>query len=158
MTTVELYASVELHADTAGPGRLAGTLLVYGEESRDGRRHVFAADSLKWDPAGVVLNRQHNRGEPIARIMPALDGNRIVIDHALPDTRAGRDAAVEIRSGLLRGLSAEVQVHADRMDGGGRRLIERAELVGAGLVDRAAFEGSTVTVHGAQGRRRRVWL
>lgn len=152
---VELYASVELHADTAGPGRLAGTLLVYGEVSRDGRRHVFEDGALTWDSGGVVLNRQHNRGEPIARIMPAVDGDRIVIDHALPDTRAGRDAAVEIRGGLLRGLSAEVAVSRDRYDGG-RRLIERAELVGAGLVDRAAFAGSTVEVHGAQ--RRRLWL
>lgn len=158
---VELYAAVEIHADSErrGPGILRGTLLTYGEESRDSRRHVFAAGSLSWEGAGVTLNRQHNRGEPIARIVPTVDGGRIIIDHALPDTRAGRDAATEIRSGLMTGLSAEVVVDRDRMDGG-RRLIERATLAGVGLVDRAAFSGSTVAVHAAQGRRgrRRIWL
>ena len=156
--TEHLYCAVELHADHGGPGRLSGVLVTYGEESRDSRRHVFKPGALDWPREGVTLNRQHNRGEPIARIVPALDGDRVVIDHALPDTRAGRDAAVEVRSGLMTGLSAEVHVERDRMDSG-RRLIERATLAGVGLVDRAAFTGSTVTVHGAQrARRRRVWL
>ena len=154
---IELFAAVECHADPAGPGRLTGTLVVYGEPTRDGRAHVFMPGSLKWDPAGVVLNRQHQRGEPITRIVPTVDGDRVTVDHVLPDTRAGRDAAAEVRSGLFRGLSVETAVRADRHVAG-RREITAADLVGVGLVDRAAFAGSTVTVHGAQGGRRRVWL
>ena len=88
-----------------------------------------------------------------------VDGDRIVVDHVLPDTAAGRDAASEIRSGLMTGLSTEVRIDRDTRDGG-RRLIQAAELVGVGLVDRAAFESTaTVTVHERQrARRRRVWL
>ena len=157
MTEERIVCPIEFHADPGGPGRLTGTLATFGEVSRDSRRHVFAVGSLRWDPAGVVLNRQHSRSEPIARITPTVDGDRVVVDHVLPDTRAGRDAAAEIRSGLMAGLSAEIRVARDRMDNG-RRLIERAELVGAGLVDRAAFESTTVEVHQRAQGRRRLWL
>ena len=156
----ERYASVEpvtLHASDAGPGRLVGTLIRFGEATRDARRHVFMPGSLEWDQAeGVTLNRQHDGGAPIDRIRPTVDGDRIVIDHALPDTRAARDCAVEIRRGLMTGLSVEVEIHTDRRVAG-RREIDRATVHGVGLVTRPAFAGSTVTVHGAQ-KRRRVWL
>ena len=156
--TLEIHAAVELHADPGGPGRLTGCIATYGETSRDARRHVFEAGSLKWDSSGVVLNRQHTRGAPITRITPMADGDRIVIDHVLPDTAAGRDAAAEIRSGLMTGLSAEVRVGRDQHDAG-RRLILEAELVGVGLVDRAAFESTGVSVHERQpAQRRRIWL
>ena len=155
---IELFAAVELHADARGPGRLTGTLVEYGEQTRDGRAHVFMPGSLRWDPAGVVLNRQHARSEPITRIVPTVDGDRVVVDHVLPDTRAGRDAAAEVRSGLFRGLSVETAVRADRHVNG-RREITAADLVGVGLVDSAAFAGSTVTVHERQrAQRRRLWL
>ena len=157
MNTIELHAAVELHSDPSGPGRLTGTIATYGEESRDSRRHVFEAGSLKWDSAGVTLNRQHVRGAPITRITPILDGDRIVIDHVLPDTAAGRDAAQEVRSGLLRGLSAEVRIGRDQHDAG-RRLILEAELVAVGLVDQSAFTSTQVSVHERQRARRRIWL
>ena len=156
--TEHVYCAVELHADPGGPGRLTGTIATYGEESRDARRHVFAPGALRWDSTGIVLNRQHTRAAPIARIVPMVDGDRIVVDHVLPDTAAGRDAATEIRGGLMTGLSAEVRIDRDKHDGG-RRLIQAAELVGVGLVDRAAFQSTRVTVHERQGaQRRRVWL
>ena len=156
--TEHVYCAVELHADPGGPGRLTGTIATYGEESRDSRRHVFAPGALRWDSAGIVLNRQHTRAAPITRIVPMMDGDRIVVDQVLPDTAAGRDAAAEIRGGLMTGLSAEVRIDRDKHDGG-RRLIQAAELVGVGLVDRAAFESTRVTVHERQrARRRRVWL
>ena len=155
--TIELHAAVELHADPGGPGRLTGTIATYNEESRDARRHVFAPGSLKWDSSGIVLNRQHTRAAPIARVTPMVDGDRIVVDHVLPDTAAGRDAAAEVRSGLMTGLSAEVRIDRDKRDGG-RRMILESELVGVGLVDRAAFETAQVSVHERQRARRRVWL
>ena len=157
MNTIELHAAVELHSDPSGPGRLTGTIATFGETSRDSRRHVFTPGSLTWDPAGIVLNRQHQRAAPITRVVPMVDGDRIVVDHVLPDTVAGRDAASEIRSGLMTGLSTEVRIDRDTRDGG-RRLIQEAELVGVGLVDRAAFESTQVSVHERQRTRRRVWL
>ena len=155
--TIELHAAVEIHSDPSGPGRLSGVIATFGEESRDSRRHVFAPGSLKWDPAGIVLNRQHQPAAPITRVVPMTDGDRIVVDHVLPDTAAGRDAASEIRSGLMTGLSTEVRIDRDRRDAG-RRLILSSELVGVGLVHKAAFASTQVTVHDRQRARRRVWL
>ncbi len=163
MGDTERYTAVEpvtLHASDRGPGVLRGVLATYGEPTRDSRKHVFMPNSLEWDQAdGIVLNRQHDGGAPIDRVRPHVDGDRIVVDHALPDTRAGRDAAQEVRRGLFRGLSVEVEIHADRHVAG-RREIDRATVHGAGLVTRPAFESATVTVHGDRQRaqRRRVWL
>ena len=61
----------------------------------------------------------------------------------LPDRRAGRDAATEVRSGLLRGLSVEFRPLADAHVGG-LREIRRGVLVRAGLVDDPSYRGSTV--------------
>ena len=43
------------------------------------------------------------------RVIPEVRGETIVIDQVLPDTTAGRDAAAEIRQGLMRGLSVSFQ-------------------------------------------------
>ena len=85
-----------------------------------------------------------------------MHGAALVIDTALPDTVAGRDAAAEIRDGLFRGLSVEFRAERERMAGGVRR-IERGQLVGAGLVDTPSYRGSRVEIRGRKGRRR-VWL
>ena len=77
-----------------------------------------------------------------------------MLDALLPDTAAGRDAATEVRSGLLRGLSVEFKALAERYVSGVRE-IRRAALVGAGLVDSPAYRGSTVEV---RARGRRLWL
>ena len=150
-----IVCGVELRADDErrGPGRLTGTLLTYGEPRGDGRER-FAPGALVWPADGIVLRRQHSPFAPIARVMPEVRGDRVVLDAVLPDTAAGRDAATEIRSGLLRGLSVEFKALAERYVSGVRE-IQRAALSGAGLVDSPAFKGSTVEV---RGRRRRVWL
>ena len=63
----------------------------------------------------------------------------MVIDAPLPDTTAGRDAATEIRSGLLRGLSVEFKAIRQTWQGGVRR-IAAAKMVGVGLVDTASYD------------------
>ena len=73
-----------------------------------------------------------------------------------PDTRAGRDAATEVRAKLLRGLSVEFRALADAHVGG-LREIRRGVLVRAGLVDAPSYTGSTVEVR-HRGRGRRLWL
>ena len=126
------------------PGRIVGTLMTYGEQHRQGGE-VFEPGSLKWDPDGVVLRRQHNRDSPIMRVMPEVRGDKVVIDQDLPDTAAGWDAATEIRSGLFRGLSVEFRSVGQMVTGGVRR-IRNAMLTGAGLVDRPAYRESAVEV------------
>ena len=116
---MEIRCSIELRADESmsGPGRLYGVLLNYGERAR-GLAEVFEEHSLSWDPAGVVLRRQHNRGEPIARVIPEERDGAVVLDTQLPDTRSGREAAAEVRSGLLRGLSVEFKPRRQKYVGG----------------------------------------
>ena len=128
------------------PGRLVGTLLTYGETSRD-RPERFLPDSLLWDDGGIILNEQHIRSQSIMRIHPFLDGDILRVDQPLPNTQRGRDAATNIRDGLYTGLSVEFSkrgVLASYV--GGVREIRQAQLVGAGLVDLASYPGSVVEV------------
>ena len=152
----EIRCKVEFRADDsrASPGRLVGTLLVYGERAGD-RPEVFAPGSLTFADDGVVLRRQHVRQSPILRFVPQLRGNALVIDAKLPNTSAGRDAASEVRSGLFTGLSVEFIAKREE-NRGGIRTILAGVLHGAGLVDTASYKGSTVAVRnkGGVGRRR----
>lgn len=153
----EIRCAVELRADDdmASPGRLTGTLMRYGERASD-RAEVFEPGSLEWPAGGVVLRRQHDRAAPIARMVPEVRGREVVIDSPLPDTTAGRDAAREVRAGLLTGLSVEFRA-ALQSHAAGERRIKRALLTGAGLVDSPSYAGSRVEVR-QRGRRRRLWL
>ena len=155
--TNEIRCSVEIREDAerGGPGRLFGTLLTYGERAAD-RPELFASGALSWPADGVLLRRQHVRAAPIMRVIPELRGAALVIDTALPDTSAGRDAAAEIRDGLFRGLSVEFQAERER-HAAGVRMIERGRLVGAGLVDTPSYAGSRVEVRKRRGGRR-FWL
>ena len=146
----EIRCKVELREDDTrlSPGRLYGVLLRYLERASDRpelfERGAFDLDAIKAS-GGIVINRQHTRGAPITRVIPELRGDELVIDQALPDTEAGRDAAVEIRSGLMRGLSVEFEpIRARRVNG--VRRISKAALLAGGLVDDPSYSGSTVEV------------
>ena len=152
----EIRCAIEFRADQdrLSPGRIVGELLTEGERAND-RAEVFERGSLSW--AGeIVLNRQHKRDAPIMRFEPRRDGDRIMIDAALPDTTAGRDAAQEIRGGLMRGLSIEFRAVKERFEGG-VRLIAEGVLGAAALVDESSYR-TAVEVRGRGERRRRVWL
>ena len=151
----EIRCAIELRQSDAGPGRLSGVLLTYGERAHD-RPELFEQGALAWPDNGIVLRRQHQRGAPIMRVVPEVRGDQVILDAELPDTAAGRDAAAEIRAGLLPGLSIEFRSTGERMAGGVRR-IAGALLTGAGLVDTPSYAGSTVEVR-QRGRRRRLWL
>ena len=58
----EIRCAIALRAEGegAGPGRLVGTLLTYGERASD-RAEVFEPHSLTWPDGGIVLRRQHSR-------------------------------------------------------------------------------------------------
>ena len=152
----EIRCSIECREDDTrqGPGRLVGRILTYGERALD-RAELFEAGALTWPTDGVVLNRQHARGAPIMRVVPTLVGDELRIDQALPDTTAGRDAAVEIRSGLMRGLSVSFMAGSQSFTGGVRR-ITAAVLTAVGLVDSPSYD-APVEVRWRQ-ERRRLWL
>ena len=133
------------------PGRLAGTLLTYGETARD-RAERFIAGALRWGADGITINQQHVRANVITRAVPYLEGNEVKIDALLPNTTIGRDTAVNVREGILTGLSIEFEQRSlvERMVGGIRE-IRQATLVGAGLVDLASYAGSVVEIRQSDG-------
>ena len=70
-----------------------------------------------------MLNVQHDRqAQPIMRFVPELRGSQVVIDAPLPDTSRGRDAAVMVRNGTLRGLSVEFRSIREARQSGIRHI------------------------------------
>jgi phage head maturation protease len=135
---------------------LVGTLLTYGELAAD-RPERFEPGALRWKDGGVVLREMHDRRQPLVRFTPKVDGNLVTVDALMPDTARSRDAITLVRNGTYRGLSVEFLPERERMDGE-LRIIERAELVGAGLVDDPAYSGSRVSMRGRADGRVRFWL
>ena len=154
----EIRCAIECRHDETrrGPGRLVGRMLTYGERAID-RAELFERGALSWPADGVVLNRQHARGAPIMRVMPVQVGDELRIDQVLPDTVAGRDAAAEIRSGLLRGLSVSFQAARQSFAGGVRR-IQSAALTAVAVVDDPSYDAPVEVRARVKGRRhRRAW-
>ena len=141
----EIRMSIEIRQDDSrqSPGRIVGTMLTYGRKARD-RAELFESGALSWPDDGIILNRQHERGKPIMRIVPEVREGAVVIDAPLPDTQAGRDAATEIRDGLFRGLSIEFRAIRQQYIGGIRR-IAKAALSGVAMVDSGSYD-TTVEV------------
>ena len=153
--TDELRCTIEFRADETrqSPGHLYGVLVEYEKRAKT-RPEMFARGALEWPDDGIILNRQHNRGQPIVSFHPEVRGDEVWIDLPLPDTTAGRDAATEVRNRTLRGVSVEFGALRESRRNG-LRVIERAELRGAGLVDSADY-GNLVEVRSQA--RRRLWL
>ena len=157
MDEIRCKVEVREDEDRLSPGRIVGTLLRYGEVASD-RKELFEAGALSWPDGGIVLNRQHSRKSPVMRILPAVVGDRVVIDAALPDTTAGRDIAAEMRADppLFTGLSIEFRASRQRFENGVRK-IAKAVLSAAAIVDSPSYSGSAVEVRHDQ-KRRVVWL
>ena len=149
----EIRCAIQLRA-VEGVNRLVGVLLPYDTEARD-RREVFERGSLSWPADGVTLRRQHDRQAPIMQVLPVVEDNEVRIDQPFPETQAGREAALEIRQGLFKGLSVEFRVTAQSI-GGGVRRISAALLVGAGLVDEPSYASATVEAR-ERALRDREW-
>ena len=117
------------------------------------RAEVFEQGALSWPDGGIVLNRQHQRGSPIMRVIPSVVGQAVVIDAPLPDTSAGRDTAAEVRAGVFSGLSVEFKATKERFEGGVRR-IGAAMLRAAAVVDSPSYAGSAVEVRAGSDIRK----
>ena len=142
----ELRCLVEIRDDDErrGPGILSGILMKYGASGERGRER-FAPGALHWPENGVVLREQHNRAAPITRFDPVVDGDTVRVEAVLPDTMRARDAAELVRNGTFRGLSVEFVAERESRQGG-VRVVERALLRGAGLVDDASYPAAAVSM------------
>lgn len=136
--------------------RLTGTVIRYGSVgvpgavafSEEFARGAFARQLGKREhPEAVMLNVQHDRRRPIARwpgTMALTDGpDALRMVAVLPETRDADDVLALVRSGVMVGLSVGFVADSDRMQGD-RRIVERATLDHIAVVDRPAYQTSTV--------------
>ena len=120
---------------------LTGTALRYGERASD-RPEMFAPGAF--GPLGsLALNLQH---DPEREVANTADGTLRLLDsdtelRIAADLREGSAELRLVRRGALRGLSVEFRSHAEHRREG-LRVVERAELVGIGLVDSGSYSGS----------------
>ena len=145
----------EADAERLGPGRLVGVLMPYETRASD-RPEMFEAGALHWPDDGVLLRSMHKRQDPVARFIPEATDTEVRVSIPLPDTTAGRDAATNVKAGVLKGLSVEFRSERESVRAG-VRVIQRAALVGVGLVDSPSYSGATVEARAKTGRRR-LWL
>ena len=106
METLDFEVRYEADITNQSPGRLVGTLLTYEQRAAD-RAELFTSGSLHWPENGIIINQQHDRARPIVRAVPFEQDGAVLVDVALPNTTAGRDAATNVREGIFTGLSVE---------------------------------------------------
>ena len=89
-----------------------------------------------------------------------MDGTNLRIDSPLLNSTAGRDAAEELRAGVLTGLSVEFKATKETRRNG-LRVIQKATLGGAGLVDYPSYLGAKAELRAksdVQQRIAAIWL
>ena len=144
---------VELRAEGR---RLSGTVLTYGDVSPS-HRERFEPGSVNV-PGPVVLNLRHRPREAVAwhpggGLSLDVGDQGIIMTAELPPIPAADEALAEVRAGRLSGLSVEFFAEAERRESG-LRVIERARLVGVGLVTSPSYEGSRVEARAGVARGR----
>ena len=157
----ELLCEVRFAEDEtrSSPGRLTGVLMPYETRASD-RGEMFELGALEWPEDGVLVRRMHERSSPIVKAIPYLDGTDLRIDAPLLNTAAGRDTAEELRAGVLSGLSVEFTATKETRRQG-LRVIQKAMLGGAGLVDYPAYNGAKAELRSRSDVQRRIaaiWL
>ena len=131
---------------------LSGIVVRYGDVSPE-HRERFVPGAFSPVPA-VALNVQH-----VAR-MKVLDPGKFILTDTERELRiraelpAGSAALSLVQRGALNGYSVEFHARAERREAG-VRVIERAALVGIGLVDQPSYPDSLAEVRarGDQGGR-----
>ena len=131
------------------PGILTGTLMTYETRASD-RPEIFEQDALEWADDGIVVFEMHNPHAPIVRVIPFLEGRALKINAPFPNTTRGRDAATNLREGVLKGLSVEFKAVRQSYRSG-VRSISKAMLKGAALVIEPAYTDSLAEVRSEGG-------
>lgn len=147
MTETERRA-VEFRVSDAGT--VSGVLIPYGISSKIGGvfSEEFKPGSVSFADSGPIVNLQHRRDRPLARLGHGLQlrdsDTALRAEIELPDTSDGRDARTLIDSGVLRGLSAEFRATRDEWPAPDRRVIHEATLTGLALVDDPGHESALI--------------
>ena len=72
------------------------------------------------------------------------DSDALRMTATLPNTPTADEVLTLVRTGILRGVSLEFRSKREHFDESGTRIIESADIVGVGVVDRPAYKHSTV--------------
>ena len=142
------FAALEIRA--ADGGQIEGIVMPYGREAHIAGVFLESVDAGAFGPIGdVILNRMHDRGEPLARTegggLTLEDGaDRLFLRADIPEYRA--DVRDQVQRRILRGFSVEMEVKAEDWPSPDRRIIRAATLWGIGLVDRPAYGEATAAI------------
>ena len=152
------YRANENREDGDALGTITGVVMRYGDIATLPWGTEEFAPGAFIDIAGKKIsatselwsNRMHQRVQPLAN---TLEGSlrfkdsptELTTEIDLPDTSAGRDVEMEVKKGLLRGLSIEFRTTKDELNcDTGHRRVTVARLFGWGVVDRPAYPRSKV--------------
>ena len=126
---------------------LAGTAMRYGSiASLPFGSESVAAGAFKLADT-IVLDVNHDRTRILARNGAGMvltdTPTALEMTATLPDTSLARDTMKLVEAGVMQGLSVEMVVRSARFVDG-VRIIEKADLVGLGLVPDPAYTESEV--------------
>ena len=148
-----IYVPLEYREDTsnASPGLLSGVLMTYGIKARD-RNELFEQAAFHWPDDGILIRELHPKPNApatpaIMKTLPYLEGRELRISAPLPNTTRGRDVAESMKGPmpLYGGLSVEFAPEK-QVNRNGMRVISKAYLNAAALVERGAYADALVEV------------
>ena len=144
------FAALEVRADASG-AVVEGVVMPYGTEADIAGLFRESVDPGAFGEIGdVILNRQHNSADPLARTGAAggLEltdtAERLSMRADIPEYR--EDIRDLVKRRILRGLSVEMEVTSEDWPAADRRIIRAAKLWGIGLVDRSAYGDATAKI------------
>lgn len=138
-----------------GNRKVTGVVMKYGDiaEMPWGEYERFETGAFgNAQSLDVILNLQHDRVIPLCRtggggLLLSDDQESLKAEAEMPETQSANDALVLVRNKVLRGFSVEfrpLESREEMVDGKTVTIIEKAELVNIGLVDRPAYSESRV--------------
>ena len=138
---------------------LTGPAMRYGDVSPTHRERF---EPGAFDAAGTLyLDVGHDSDRVIAYTGGGLEvrdtAEALVVSARLPEIPAADKALAGVRGGRYRGFSVEFHAEAERRESG-IRVVERAKLVGVGLVGSPSFPASVVEIRGRMGRTMRATI
>ena len=135
--------------------RLVGPAIRYGDVSPS-HRERFEPGAFRLDDTTRWLDYRHDREKALAWTGGGgltLTNSRTALEvrAELPAIPLADRALEEVRAGKLAGFSIEFHARAERRESG-VRVVERAELIGVGLVGSPSYQQSKVEIRGRSGR------
>ena len=123
-----------------------GVAMPYGTVARIMGAFDESVEAGAFKFGDVVLNRMHVREDLIARtdgggLSLTDSASTLTLRADIPKYR--EDIRDQVNRRILRGFSVEMRVTAEDWPSPDRRIVKAAELLGIGLVDRAAYGEAT---------------